>query len=99
MKKIVSILNKATSWLTGFGCDRWLHFIAGLFISFIVGCVADGAPWAAGLVGILLSIVIGFVKEVADTFAKDTFDVMDLVFTAIGGVAGYVLIIVAWILL
>lgn len=91
MGKIVKIYQRCAAWLASWGADRYLHLLVGLIVAYVVGLVADGGgSWAgaAGL-GVLAAVVLGFVKEVADSFATGEGDLGDIVFTAIGGAVAF----------
>lgn len=90
--KVLSGYRKAAGWLASFGADRWMHLVAGLLIAYIVGRIAGEPVWSAALVGALAAFVVGFFKEIADSFTGSRGDLVDMVFTTIGGVAGAVLL-------
>lgn len=90
--RVLGGYRKAAGWMAGFGADRWMHLTAGLLIAYVVGRIADGPLWSAALVGVLAAFVAGFVKEIADSFTGSRGDLVDIVFTTTGGVAGAALL-------
>lgn len=88
----MKVFNIGAAWLAQWGADRYLHLLVGMFVAYIVGLLGDGAWLSAALLGLLVTVVVGFVKEVADAFAGNNGDLVDIVFTAIGGVVGFVLL-------
>lgn len=95
LKKIVKAWRDFANRLGSFGADRYLHLLAGLLAAFIVGCVASGSPWSAGLLGLIAAFAIGFFKEIFDAFTGEGGDLTDLLFTTLGGAVGYGLILLA----
>lgn len=88
----MKVFNAVAAWLAQWGADRYLHLLVGMFITYIVGLLGDGAWWSTACLGLLVAVIVGFVKEVADAFAGNKGDLVDIVFTAIGGVVGFVLL-------
>lgn len=59
--------------------DKRKHFIAGFIISLIIGiCV----PYA----GILFAVIAGIIKEIRDKMGYGTPELLDFVFTVLGGI-------------
>lgn len=98
LRKVLNAYGKAAGWLCGFGSDKWLHFIVGLVIAFVVGCVASEPLWSAGLLGVLIAFVVGFAKEIADSFTGGNGDLVDVIFTTIGGLAGFGLLMLTLVI-
>lgn len=92
LTKALESYRKAAGWLAGFGADRWMHLVAGLLIAYVVGRIADGPLWSAALAGVLAAFVVGFFKEIADSFTGSRGDLVDIVLTTTGGVAGAALL-------
>lgn len=94
MGKILSFYESVAGWLASWGGDRYLHLLCGMVVSYVVGLLADGGgTWVgAAALGVLAAVVVGFVKEIADSFLTGEGDAADLVFTAIGGALGFGLI-------
>lgn len=96
LEGIVGAWRTVASWLAGWGADRWMHLVTGLVMAFAIGCVASGERWEGGLVGLLVTACAGFLKEVADACAGEGGDLADMLFTAIGGLVGYGLLMLAF---
>lgn len=97
LKGIIGAWRTAAGWLAKWGADRWMHLVVGLALAFGIGCVASGERWEAGLVGLLVTACAGFLKEVADACTGENGDLTDLLFTVVGGLAGYGLLMLAYI--
>ena len=69
--------------------DKQAHFLAGLAI-----CLSF-ALFVSPILGLITAIVLGAVKEVWDGMGNGTKDVWDFVATALGGVVGFVLILIS----
>lgn len=95
LKKLLSDYRKCATWLAGFGGDRYLHLMAGLLIAFIVGCAASGERWSAGLLGVIITFVVGFFKEITDSFTGENGDAIDWLFTIVGGAIGFGLLMLS----
>ena len=98
MKKILKIWNEAAEWLCGFGSDKWVHFIVGAIISFLVAWIfmattAGATELGTAFCGAFGALIAGMVKEVADVFCHKDFSLSDVIFTAVGGVLGGILFI------
>ena len=98
MKKILKIWNEAAEWLCGFGSDKWVHFIVGAIISFLVAWIfmattAGATALGSAFCGAFGALIAGMGKEVADEFCDQDFCVADVIFTAVGGVLGGILFI------
>ena len=96
MKKLLKIYNRAAEWLCGFGSDKWVHFIVGAIISFLVAWImmattAGATALGAAFSGAFGALIAGMGKEVADEFCDKDFCVADVIFTAVGGVFGGIL--------
>lgn len=92
MKKIYQFFKKINTWLASFGVDRYLHLLAGLFISFI-SCIifhycAGESMWTCVAVAMIITSGIGMGKEVADQTFESTSDGLDFAFTCLGGIIG-----------
>lgn len=92
MKKIITSIRKAETWLAHFGADRYLHLLAGLIITFIVALLVKAPVWEAGLIGLGITVIVGWLKEIADSITGELGDVVDWLFTVIGGVIAYALL-------
>lgn len=95
LKGIIGVWRTAANWLAKWGADRYMHLLAGLLIAFIVGCLASGERWEAGLLGLVAAFAAGFFKEILDAFTGEGGDLTDMLFTTIGGAVGYGLILIA----
>ena len=87
-------IDKLLLTLRSFGCDRWIHLVAGLFISWIGTVIVNvlvlilsshGLERAvAGLAGVVVGIIAAFCKEVYDYKSGNIFDKLDLAASLIG---------------
>ena len=98
MKKLLEVWNKAAEWLCGFGSDKWVHFVVGAIISFLVASIlmattAGATALGTAFCGAFGALIAGMGKEVADVFCNKDFSLSDIIFTAVGGVLGGVLFI------
>lgn len=96
MKKIVEIYDRIANWLSSWGSDKWLHFVAGVVASFVFAKILmlttmDARMTACAMSGIGAAAFVGLVKEVCDTFRGGAFDPKDLLFTLSGGALGALL--------
>ena len=73
--------------------DKQAHFLSGIAI-----CLAVSLFFSP-LIGLTTAIVLGALKEALDSFGYGTDDVWDFVATALGGVVGFVLIMIKGFLL
>ena len=93
MKKIFSFYRKVAGWLASFGSDKYLHIIFGLLIAYITAVISHAitgeCSLSAGGLGMLVTIVVGFVKETVDSAETDNWDFYDFLATLIGGVIGF----------
>lgn len=69
--------------------DKLYHFIAGVIIALIFGLINP-------VLGLGMAVLAGLLKDVVwDKFLKKgTFEVLDIFFTAVGGVIGMVVAII-----
>ncbi len=67
--------------------DKRLHFAAGLGIS------AIGGVFISPIIGLYLAMIAGALKELYDLFDYGLFDVNDMLVTWVGGVAGYIVLL------
>lgn len=78
-------------WLCSFTSDKYVHFIAGLLIAFVVASldvlVFHREPLVAMAIGGLTGFFAGVVKEVVDFFGG-SFDAKDIVATTLGAILG-----------
>ena len=96
MKKLLKIYNRAAEWLCSFGSDKWVHFVVGTIISFLVAWIlmattAGATDLGTAFCGAFGALVAGMGKEVAGEFCDKDFCVADVIFTAVGGVLGGIL--------
>lgn len=79
-------------WLAKAGADRYLHLLAGLMIAFFVAMLMRGVAhegrWTCAGFAMLVTVAVGFLKEIADQTFEGESDGLDWAFTAIGGVIG-----------
>lgn len=92
MKKFVNkIINKILIILFKIEQDKLLHFIAGMIICGIIGCIPIVQEFA-----FLFSIAAGWCKELWDKSQGNPMNGLDIYATSIGGVIQQVFI---WIIL
>lgn len=103
MEKIVKIYDKIAEWLCSFGSDKWLHFIIGLLISYLMARLAEvlglcirfeNCHARYAMIGILVAGIAGAIKEIIDITRRKEGDEMDVRFTAIGGITGSILYLI-----
>lgn len=73
--------------------DKQKHFLAGAFISIIMTILL--CWW----IGLLLSVVVGLMKETYDMAGNGTPEWNDVLATIIGGICGNVITLVFYIIL
>lgn len=92
MRKIYSLIKKFNAWLASFGVDGYLHLIAGLLIAFFVALLMMkvGQENVVTCVGfsLMVTVIVGMLKEVADQTFEGESDGVDWLFTCIGGLIG-----------
>lgn len=68
--------------------DKLYHFIAGFVIAIVFGLISP-------ITGLITSVIVGAGKEVIydKIMKKGCFEVLDFVATCIGGVIGYLILI------
>lgn len=82
---------RVADYLAGIGVDKYIHFNACLFIAFGVSAVLS--LWfnvnAATILGVVLSIGFGYIKELIDRKKKgDRFDFQDMKADVLGAIVG-----------
>lgn len=92
MEKLYNLFRKGSTWLASFGVDRYLHLIAGILISFLatlilVAVSGEGLLFGA-VFGFLSAVVVGLGKEILDQTYIGKSDIVDWIFTIIGGAFG-----------
>ena len=85
------LFEKIAGWLSGIGVDKWIHFDAVLFISFIIAkilklCGTDTAT--AMMAGFTVGVIAGFAKEIWDRNSGGKFDWQDIKADVYGATAG-----------
>lgn len=95
MKKLLNAYRKAATWLASFGADRYLHLLAGLILAFIIGVFLCTPLWVSGLLALAIVIAVGWLKEIFDSFTGELGDLVDWLFTSIGGAIGYGLLMLS----
>lgn len=92
MKKVYNVLKSIGEWLAKVGADRYLHLLAGLVIAFFTAMLMQGVAgegrWTCAGFALMVTVVVGILKEVADQTYEGESDVLDWAFTCIGGVIG-----------
>lgn len=79
LKKVWAVLTAIYKWITGFGADKYIHFIAGIAITAAVAFIPYFAPFA-----FTVGVVTGIVKEYIDHLCGKGFDEADLFATILG---------------
>lgn len=74
--------RKFWAWLTGFGADKYLHFICGGVVAGLVALWVVVAPYAW-----IFGVVAGLVKEVVDYCRTRSFELLDWAATCAGALA------------
>jgi len=74
--------DKLWAWLTGFGADKYMHFIAGGTVVGLAALWGLAAPCAW-----IFGVVAGLVKEVVDYCRHGAFDPLDWAATCFGALA------------
>ena len=96
--KILDYYDKTANYLASFGSDKYLHFIIGIILSYLLALLFSltnpgfhvAAYMFAGFLGNGLCMLA---KEIADFFREGMFDGKDIVFGILGGVLGSLLFI------
>ena len=92
MKKVYQFFQKINVWLASFGADRYLHLIVGAIISIIVCLLMKGLEGGSVLsctgMAMMITVTIGVMKEVLDQSYESKSDLLDILFTTIGGLVG-----------
>ena len=90
-------IDRFGNWLCSFGCDRWVHLVMCLAVSWLgatVAGVAMGSQYeerpVVGLAGIAVGVMVGICKEVFDKLTTGKFDDGDLSADFIGVALFYV---------
>lgn len=98
MKKIDKIWMNACQFIYNLGGDKWCHVCFGIIIALVVAAISHSitgeARISGALLGVLCTVVAGFIKEVLDSFVYDDGDWRDIVATVAGGAVGLVLFII-----
>lgn len=79
------LIDRLGNKLVSFGCDRWVHLVMCLAVSWLgatVAGIAMGSQYeerpVVGLVGIAVGVIAGICKEVFDKLTTGKFDDGDL---------------------
>lgn len=92
MKKVINnFINKILIILFNIEQDKLLHFIAGMLICGIVGCIPIVQEFA-----FLFAILSGWAKELYDKSQGNPMNGLDIYATSLGGVIQQIFI---WIIL
>lgn len=85
-------MKVAGEWLASAGADRYLHLLAGLLIAFVVALVMNKiggeGRWTCVFFAMMVTVIIGIIKEVIDQTFESVSDAVDFAFTCVGGVIG-----------
>lgn len=92
MKKVYNVFKIIGEWLAKVGADKYLHLLAGLVIAFFTAMLMHGAAgegrWTCAGFALMVTVVVGILKEVADQTYEGESDALDWAFMCIGGVIG-----------
>lgn len=87
LRKALSAFGAAYSWVTGFGADKYMHFIAGIAVTAAFALVPHFAPFA-----FTAGVLAGAGKECIDLLRGGRFDEADLLATVVGAALAQVCI-------
>lgn len=97
---ITRLLKKITAWLVAQGIDTYLHILATMFVAWVVTAVLTVFQLAevfylerplSGLIGLIVAIVVGVVKERLDEKSGSGLSTHDLNCDFIGGAFFYLI--------
>ena len=89
------MINRIKQWLYGINADKLLHFIAGLIVAEVVtGVLSHFARLYAMIVGLVASVVAGYLKELWDRNHGGVSSDKDFLATIIGGSVGTILMLI-----
>ena len=84
MRKIV---DKISEWLVSFGIETYLHILCTMIIATIIArvCVLTGASENLScFLGMFLSFILGFIKEMYDNKTTGVFEPKDILSNLVG---------------
>lgn len=94
MKKALDCIYRIFGKLAAIGSDKYLHFVVGLVVAFVLGRLfANVEAWAfLAITGVLLLMVA---KECVDYYIrKEQFDFKDIAAGLVGSVIGVLMCLV-----
>lgn len=81
MKKVYNVFKSIGEWLAKAGADRYLHLLAGLVIAFFTAMLMQGVAgegrWTCVGFSMMVTVVVGILKEVADQTYEGESDALD----------------------
>lgn len=95
-KWVDNLLGVLTSW----GCDRWVHLVASLAIALLLTVVFNiviaiafscRGTIVVGLISTILTVLIGFIKELWDKNTTGLFDIHDFAADCIGAALFFII--------
>ena len=91
MKKALDCIYRIFGRFATIGSDKYLHFIAGLIVAFVLGRLfAHVGAWAFPAITGVLMLMTG--KECVDYYIrKEQFDLRDVAAGLVGAVVGVIL--------
>lgn len=90
------MVNKIKQWLSGIKSDKLLHFIAGLLVAGIVsGALSHFVRLYALIIGLVASVVVGYLKERWDSGNDGVVSEKDFLATLFGGSVGTIVMLIA----
>ena len=96
IKKIFHFISGVISFFQISYSGHFEHFIMGLLISALISYLIfwkTGKKMKSFIFGILITTLIGTLKEVMDPYLRGNVDKYDLIYTFLGGVVGSVIIL------
>lgn len=90
------MVSRIKQWLYGIKADKLLHFIVGLLVAEVVsGALSHFARLYALIVGLVVSVIAGYLKELWDSKHGGVSSDKDFLATIIGGAVGTLLMLIA----
>lgn len=88
------MFNKLIVWARQ-NIDKVCHYLVCLLISLLtiltMSMLMGVSTWISGIVGFIITVIIGILKEVYDSKHGGIFDKRDLTANIIGGISGTVI--------
>lgn len=96
--KLFDYYDKTANYLAKFGSDKYLHFIVGIIISYLIALLFSYTNPGCHVTAYMFTGILGtglcmLAKEAIDFFRGGFFDIKDFLFGFLGGVLGSILFI------